>query len=323
MDGTDRVVVATNAFGMGIDKPDVRLVVHYNTPSTIEDYYQEAGRAGRDRGDADCVLIHAYADRFTHEFLLGQAHPDRRTTEAVARVLPWPPTPISRAGEPGWRGRPQGTAGRGPPPWRPVPPGRAGRRRGGAARCGAPAPRGQWRHRTGGPRHHRCLGPGDRVGEPNPGCARRRCHRQGARRGHPGRRRPGPGPSMGAHARRRPASCPLRLGPIAGHGPAPDARRGGLEAQGHRRSLPPAPPVPTARPRDRLGSREAEAPADDLEKLRRHAGVRVSARMPRRYLLQYFGESAPWHCGRCDRCLPEQRRILPGWPAPRRSLSRH
>ncbi|MBW3551852.1 MAG: ATP-dependent DNA helicase, partial [Gemmatimonadetes bacterium] len=73
MAGGLRVVVATNAFGMGIDKPDVRLVVHYNTPSTLEDYYQEAGRAGRDGRDADCVLLHAYADRFTHEFLLDQA----------------------------------------------------------------------------------------------------------------------------------------------------------------------------------------------------------------------------------------------------------
>nr|NIP78163.1 ATP-dependent DNA helicase RecQ [Gemmatimonadota bacterium]NIQ52537.1 ATP-dependent DNA helicase RecQ [Gemmatimonadota bacterium]NIU72675.1 RecQ family ATP-dependent DNA helicase [Gammaproteobacteria bacterium]NIX43081.1 RecQ family ATP-dependent DNA helicase [Gemmatimonadota bacterium]NIY07241.1 RecQ family ATP-dependent DNA helicase [Gemmatimonadota bacterium] len=87
MDGALRVVVATNAFGMGIDKPDVRLVVHYNTPSTLEDYYQEAGRAGRDGRDADCVLLHAYADRFTHEFLLDQAHPGRQTAEAVARLL--------------------------------------------------------------------------------------------------------------------------------------------------------------------------------------------------------------------------------------------
>jgi hypothetical protein len=102
MVGRLRVVVATNAFGMGIDKPDVRLVVHYNTPSTLEDYYQEGGRAGRDRR-ADCVLLHAYADRFTHQFLLEQAHPDRQDTEAVAASR-WPP-PLDRRTRP----RPGGT----------------------------------------------------------------------------------------------------------------------------------------------------------------------------------------------------------------------
>jgi ATP-dependent DNA helicase RecQ len=75
MRGEARVVVATNAFGMGIDKPDVRLVVHYNMPGTLEAYYQEGGRAGRDGGPADCVLLHAYPDRFTHEFFIEQTYP--------------------------------------------------------------------------------------------------------------------------------------------------------------------------------------------------------------------------------------------------------
>ncbi|CAN5207067.1 hypothetical protein BH20GEM2_BH20GEM2_00160 [soil metagenome] len=87
MSGEAPVVVATNAFGMGIDKPDVRVVVHYNMPGTVEAYYQEAGRAGRDGAPADCVLLHAYADRFTHEFFIDQNYPPRQTVERVMQEL--------------------------------------------------------------------------------------------------------------------------------------------------------------------------------------------------------------------------------------------
>jgi len=75
LSGKTRTVVATNAFGMGVDKSDVRLVVHYQMPGTLESYYQEAGRAGRDGGAARCVALWGEDDQRLHTTFLDRSRP--------------------------------------------------------------------------------------------------------------------------------------------------------------------------------------------------------------------------------------------------------
>lgn len=85
--GSAPVIVATNAFGMGIDKQDVRLVLHYNLPASVEAYYQEAGRAGRDGRRSFCVLLFNYRDRMIQEFLIENSFPPQEVLRAIYEFL--------------------------------------------------------------------------------------------------------------------------------------------------------------------------------------------------------------------------------------------
>jgi DNA topoisomerase-3 len=93
LNGRLEVIVATIAFGMGIDKANIRSVVHTALPGSIEAYYQEIGRAGRDGEPSRAILMHSYADRYTHDFFFERDYPDVKFLDQIYGLLRAEPTP--------------------------------------------------------------------------------------------------------------------------------------------------------------------------------------------------------------------------------------
>jgi ATP-dependent DNA helicase RecQ len=87
LSGRVKVIAATNAFGMGIDKSDIRTIFHYNLPGSIENYYQEIGRAGRDGKDANIFLLYDEKDRLIQEYFIDSSNPTKQQIENIYQLI--------------------------------------------------------------------------------------------------------------------------------------------------------------------------------------------------------------------------------------------